>query len=144
MHLALSGLDRARWTTRIHDEGFAALLKRRPDLSVADLNWTRAQMDSAVPDCLVTDWEALEAGLVLPDPSDCHVLAAAIRCQAGAIVTYNTRDFPESALRQFGITAQHPDEFVEHRSEEHTSELQSLMRISYAVFCLQKQKKTKQ
>src|SRR3546814_8876642 len=29
------------------------------------------------------------------------------------------------------------------RSEEHTSELQSLMRISYAVFCLQKKKITK-
>src|SRR3546814_3199707 len=29
-----------------------------------------------------------------------------------------------------------------HRSEEHTSELQSLMRISYAVFCLIKNKKT--
>src|SRR3546814_2339468 len=29
------------------------------------------------------------------------------------------------------------------RSEEHTSELQSLMRISYAVFCLTKKKKTK-
>src|SRR3546814_2149634 len=29
------------------------------------------------------------------------------------------------------------------RSEEHTSELQSLMRISYAVFCLKKQNKTK-
>src|SRR3546814_2519552 len=28
------------------------------------------------------------------------------------------------------------------RSEEHTSELQSLMRISYAVFCLKKNKKT--
>src|SRR3546814_1229652 len=28
------------------------------------------------------------------------------------------------------------------RSEEHTSELQSLMRISYAVFCLKKQKNT--
>src|SRR3546814_2529270 len=28
------------------------------------------------------------------------------------------------------------------RSEEHTSELQSLMRISYAVFCLQKKRKT--
>src|SRR3546814_8033783 len=28
------------------------------------------------------------------------------------------------------------------RSEEHTSELQSLMRISYAVFCLQKNKQT--
>src|SRR3546814_4917224 len=30
---------------------------------------------------------------------------------------------------------------VEARSEEHTSELQSLMRISYAVFCLKKKKK---
>src|SRR3546814_9001069 len=29
---------------------------------------------------------------------------------------------------------------VENRSEEHTSELQSLMRISYAVFCLKKKK----
>src|SRR3546814_6829516 len=29
------------------------------------------------------------------------------------------------------------------RSEEHTSELQSLMRISYAVFCLKKKKKNK-
>src|SRR3546814_3107031 len=32
----------------------------------------------------------------------------------------------------------------QRRSEEHTSELQSLMRISYAVFCLKKKKKKKQ
>src|SRR3546814_7032352 len=31
---------------------------------------------------------------------------------------------------------------LHHRSEEHTSELQSLMRISYAVFCLKKKNKT--
>src|SRR3546814_10199785 len=31
---------------------------------------------------------------------------------------------------------------LERRSEEHTSELQSLMRISYAVFCLKKKKST--
>src|SRR3546814_2505219 len=31
--------------------------------------------------------------------------------------------------------------FIVFRSEEHTSELQSLMRISYAVFCLKKKKK---
>src|SRR3546814_2439968 len=36
------------------------------------------------------------------------------------------------------ITLQH----IAMRSEEHTSELQSLMRISYAVFCLKKKKKT--
>src|SRR3546814_2629276 len=33
---------------------------------------------------------------------------------------------------------------ISHRSEEHTSELQSLMRISYAVFCLKKKKHHKQ
>src|SRR3546814_7581389 len=36
------------------------------------------------------------------------------------------------------------DRVAEHRrSEEHTSELQSLMRISYAVFCLKKKKNTR-
>src|SRR3546814_4383097 len=35
-----------------------------------------------------------------------------------------------------------PDQLQAFRSEEHTSELQSLMRISYAVFCLKKQTKT--
>src|SRR3546814_3729985 len=40
-------------------------------------------------------------------------------------------------LKQFPATAQHR---ADDRSEEHTSELQSLMRISYAVFCLKKTK----
>src|SRR3546814_3214671 len=35
-----------------------------------------------------------------------------------------------------------PDAAAEPRSEEHTSELQSLMRTSYAVFCLKKKNKT--
>src|SRR3546814_3893797 len=38
---------------------------------------------------------------------------------------------------------QHPRRERHDRSEEHTSELQSLMRISYAVFCLKKKTKTK-
>src|SRR3546814_3979007 len=40
------------------------------------------------------------------------------------------------------VSAQHRGRGVDMvRSEEHTSELQSLMRISYAVFCLKKKKK---
>src|SRR3546814_2347294 len=35
----------------------------------------------------------------------------------------------------------HVTNWIDIRSEEHTSELQSLMRISYAVFCLKKKKK---
>src|SRR3546814_10517217 len=38
-------------------------------------------------------------------------------------------------------TREEMHEEVSHRSEEHTSELQSLMRISYAVFCLKKKKR---
>src|SRR3546814_6734987 len=41
------------------------------------------------------------------------------------------------SLRQARLT------LTRNRSEEHTSELQSLMRISYAVFCLKKKKTTK-
>src|SRR3546814_2961658 len=43
------------------------------------------------------------------------------------------------AFRRFPRDDQH-DADVPCRSEEHTSELQSLMRISYAVFCLKKKK----
>src|SRR3546814_8017535 len=39
------------------------------------------------------------------------------------------------------LAADHPQTYRKYRSEEHTSDLQSLMRISYAVFCL-KNKKT--
>src|SRR3546814_6022622 len=45
-----------------------------------------------------------------------------------------------SLLRSFGPFTRNG--FVVIRSEEHTSELQSLMRISYAVFCLKKKKTT--
>src|SRR3546814_3270743 len=41
-----------------------------------------------------------------------------------------------------GLTAQ-GRRVLDERSEEHTSELQSLMRISYAVFCLKKKKQTR-
>src|SRR3546814_8084068 len=46
-------------------------------------------------------------------------------------------DIRESGQHLLGIT----NDIL--RSEEHTSELQSLMRISYAVFCLKKKKTTK-
>src|SRR3546814_9291115 len=43
---------------------------------------------------------------------------------------------PRLVRRRPGLARAHP----QPRSEEHTSELQSLMRISYAVFCLKKTK----
>src|SRR3546814_7039188 len=66
-----------------------------------------------------------------------HVLAARARvggdedhavCGAGGAIL--------ALLGDVGVGAGEP------RSEEHTSELQSLMRISYAVFCLKKKRQT--
>lgn len=114
MRLALTDLFRARWTAQIHDEWMRAVLRSRPDLNREQLERTRALMDSHVRDCLVTGFEPLIEGLALPDPNDRHVLAAAIRTRAGVIVTFNLDDFPNDYLGQFGIAAQHPDEFITH------------------------------
>lgn len=114
MWLGLSGLFRARWSAQIHDEWKRNLLKNRPDLTAAQLDRTSAMMDAAIPDALVTGHEALIEGLILPDPDDRHVLAAAIRCGASVIVTFNEKDFPAQTLGSFGIEAQHPDEFADN------------------------------
>src|SRR3546814_8995929 len=45
---------------------------------------------------------------------------------------------PEKAILKIADYTERYLAFMEKRSEEHTSELQSLMRISYAVFCLKK------
>src|SRR3546814_56453 len=60
-----------------------------------------------------------------------------------AVVKSEQRPDPGSFLEIYQEMTQGPAFFqmgVPARSEEHTSELQSLMRISYAVFCLKKKK----
>ena len=114
LRLALTDLFRARWTDEIHAEWMRSVSAQRPDLKPERLQRTRQLMDLSVPDCLVTGYQGLIDQLTLPDPNDRHVLAAAIRCQAGVIVTYNLRDFPAEVLDLYGISAEHPDEFVTH------------------------------
>ncbi|MBS7661653.1 PIN domain-containing protein [Pseudomonas lalucatii] len=112
MHLALTGVYRARWTALIHEEWKRNLLLNRQDLTQAQLDRTSAAMDRAIPDALVTGYEPLCAGLNLPDPDDRHVLAAAIKCNASVIVTFNLKDFPSEVLEPFEIEAVHPDDFI--------------------------------
>lgn len=114
LRLAMTGLFRARWSDQIHDEWMRSLLKDRPDLDAAKLQRTRDLANAHVLDCLVEGHESLIPSLTLPDPDDRHVLAAAIRCGADVIVTFNLTDFPASSLGPFGIEAQHPDDFVRH------------------------------
>ena len=112
IRIANAGIVRARWTDRILDECFRSIRKQRPDLAPASLDRTRQLMNDAVPDCLVLGYEPLIEGLALPDPDDRHVLAAAIRSNAQAIVTFNLADFPAETLGRYDIEAKHPDDFV--------------------------------
>jgi predicted nucleic acid-binding protein len=112
MELALTDLFRARWSEEIHKEWIRNVLKNRPDLKMSQLLRTKTCMNANVRDALVTGFESLIPSLSLPDENDRHVLAAAIRCQADVIVTFNLKDFPLDYLSSFDIEAQHPDEFI--------------------------------
>lgn len=112
VRLAVSGVVRARWTDRILDECFRSILARRPELTMEKLARTRALMNRAVRDCRVTGYEGLADHLELPDPDDRHVVAAALRSGAQAIVTANLKDFPSRVLGPLDIEALHPDRFV--------------------------------
>lgn len=114
MWLALSGRFRARWSEQIHEEWTRNLRRNRPDLDAALLARTVDLMNRAVPDALVSGHEALVDALHLPDPNDRHVLAAAIRCGASVIVTFNQKDFPADTLAAYGVETQHPDEFIDN------------------------------
>jgi predicted nucleic acid-binding protein len=111
MRLAMTDLFKAQWTDHIHDEWINALLRQNKH-SAETLQRTRDLMDRHVRDAKVTGYETLIDSLTLPDPDDRHVLAAAIRCNADAIITFNQKDFPEDALKSFGVDVIHPDDFI--------------------------------
>jgi len=114
MNLALTDLFRAKWSATIHEEWIRNVLINRPNLSREQLERTRQLMDAHVRDCLVKGYEGLIDNLILPDPDDRHVLAAAIVGRADLIITFNRKDFPPAALQPHGIETQHPDLFLIH------------------------------
>src|SRR3546814_2771904 len=76
----------------------------------------------------------------LQDYATCNRII--LQCEAYAIhekwLTERPQDYGERARERLLAGAFY--RAVDYRSEEHTSELQSLMRNSYAVFCLKKKK----
>ncbi|RYF31206.1 MAG: PIN domain-containing protein [Comamonadaceae bacterium] len=111
LSLAHADLFSARWTTTIMGEWMAACVRQYPGSELAVQKKADA-MCAAIPDCLVEGYEPLIAALELPDVDDRHVLAAAIAGHADAIVTWNVKHFPASALTRYGVEIQTPDEFA--------------------------------
>ncbi len=84
----------------------------RKGVSVADAAKRVHVANVAFPDALVHKYEELLGNLKLPDPDDCHVLAAAIKVNANVIVTNNLKDFPEDYLETFGLKVKSADDFL--------------------------------
>ncbi len=100
-----------RWTARINEEWISNLVAAGRVLRDR-LLLTLDLMNHALPEAEVSGWEGHMEGLTLPDPDDCHVLAAALAAGAETILTMNLRDFPVSALAPYGVVALHPDDFL--------------------------------
>ena len=69
------------------DEAAAAIGRVNPAVGVAGAQKRMADMNTAFPDARIEGWERLVGSVVLPDPDDRHVVAAAIRGRADVIVT---------------------------------------------------------
>lgn len=83
------------------------------------MGYTQAQRDrrltsmqKAFPEASVKIPAKLIETFQSPDPNDRHVLAAAVRGQANAIITNNVKDFPACCVEEYGILCQTPDEFL--------------------------------
>src|SRR3546814_9429443 len=85
------------------------------------------------------DMAAAARGVVTQSSGN-HGAAIALACRLRDIPAHIVvpEDAPQAKVDAMRLHGAHL-----HRSEEHTSELQSLMRISYAVFCLKKKKHTR-
>jgi predicted nucleic acid-binding protein len=112
VRIAQTRAVRARWSEKILDECFRSIRVNRPDLAPEALDRTRKLMTEAVRDCIVTGYESLVEGIALPDPDDRHVVAAAVRSGAQAVVTFNLADFPVDLLAPYDIEPRHPGDFV--------------------------------
>src|SRR3546814_8607657 len=90
---------------------------------------------------VVADFQGLDAGALAFAGFEFDEKAVGVLGQAAQVVERLVETDAEHAA-----VARQQRQFVGQRglqrSEEHTSELQSLMRISYAVFCLKKKKTT--
>lgn len=99
-----------KWSSHIFDE-WASVMERKGVPKEEVLKRVNVA-NKAFPDALVLNYEGLIKTLELPDPNDCHVLAAAIKTNANVIVTNNLKDFPIDYLQTFGLKAISADDFL--------------------------------
>ncbi|MBI3256720.1 MAG: PIN domain-containing protein [Actinobacteria bacterium] len=102
-------LYRVLWSADIIDELRRNLVE--DGFEAGSIDRLIGEMGAAFPDAEATGYRSLIDGLTC-DPKDRHVLAAAVRSDAAAIVTFNVDDFPEVSVVPFEIEVIPPDTFL--------------------------------
>lgn len=111
IEVAAAGLIEPVWSARIIGEWLHAAERLGADAArVARVE--AALMAERFSDAMAPDDGERAVGLDLPDPSDRHVVEAALAAGAPLIVTANLRDFPRGAMAAVGLEARHPDAFL--------------------------------
>lgn len=115
--LAEAEFFRLRWSEKVLEETERAITRLMHERGIADSKARARQsvdaMRTAFPEALVEDFGLFEAtNYGLPDRNDEHVLAAAIKTQAQALVTENLSDFPASVLTPLAIEVRNADDFI--------------------------------
>ena len=111
LNAAAEGLFTPLWSARIIGEWQHAAARRGPEAATRAAEAWLA-MQAAFPAATVPPAPEIEATLHLPDPDDCHVLAAAIAGRAEVVVTLNRADFPARVLGAHGIRRESPDSLL--------------------------------
>jgi excisionase family DNA binding protein len=107
--LAEAGTYQPLWSAGVLEELQRNLLERGlPQDAVA---YRIREMRRSFPDAEVRGYELLAENMSC-DPKDRHVLAAAVRGDAEALITFNAGDFPDTSTSSYGITVIHPDDFL--------------------------------
>lgn len=108
--LAEAGVFELLWSERILDEVRRNLPKLglTPERAAHRVSRMRDAFGEAA---LVGDFDHLIADMTC-DAKDRHVLAAAVRAEAGLVVTFNLKDFPPASTTDLGIDVVHPDNFL--------------------------------
>src|SRR3546814_3215756 len=95
---------------------------------------------SLISSCSGLDRTSSSSSTEVQPPSKCHISRLSYLCSSAAAILSSL--LPSCLDGLNSSTESLNPLFMMKRSEEHTSELQSLMRISYAVFCLKKKQNT--
>lgn len=114
IELALADIIELRWSPLVLDELCRALVRTRLDYTTEKTQRLVAAMTKALPDALVTPPKGQHLNVVLPDPDDAHVLAAAHHAACDVLLTFNLKDFPAVAVGQLSlpVAITHPDTFM--------------------------------